>query len=85
MDDDFVGTVMSTFSFAAHARALATPRYPSFADPCAAAGPCVRAAGPEAGLLNRGPMHDDCGLTGGNTMTCRRFILHLVYTWFTPD
>ena len=62
--DHMLGTVYSTFSFAAHARALITPLFSAFLPPEDAGGAargaapggefarsCVRAAGPEAGLL----------------------------------
>ena len=51
----------STYSYIVHARALLTPHYLSFRDPCSHP-PCARAAGPEAGLLVRGTMHACCRL-----------------------
>jgi hypothetical protein len=59
-----VGTTLSTFSYVAHARGLAAPYYPAFRDPCGPRGACGRGAGPEAGLLARGPAHVGCALRG---------------------
>ena len=61
--DELVASAGSTFAHAIHARALVTPTLLAFGDPCRGPGQaCARAAGPEAGLVNRGPMHDVCTL-----------------------
>jgi hypothetical protein len=51
--DILVGTTGSTYSFTAHARSLAEPRYPSFRTNTQ--DPCGSAPGTECGLLFYGP------------------------------
>ena len=71
--DTLVGTTASTYSFAAHARSLAQPRYPSFrADTL---DPCGRAPGTEGGLLFYGLSHDcyrEVGHPDGKSWICPR-------------
>ena len=77
--DTLVGTTASTYSFAAHARSLAQPRYPSFrAD---TRDPCGRAPGTEGGLLFYGLSHH-CLLDSGRPLwhcprqtNCLRFVM----------
>ena len=61
--DELIASAGSTFAHAVHARALVAPHLLAFGDPCLGPGrACAAAAGPEAGLVNRGPMHDVCTL-----------------------
>lgn len=61
--DVLVGSVQSTFSFAAHARGLSAPVYPSFR-PENDAGMCHAAGGSESGLLMGGEMPSKCSRAG---------------------
>ena len=56
-----VGSVASTFSFAAHARGLAQPFYSTYDEH--GLGACVKAPGTEAGMLFGGPMPTYCTCT----------------------
>jgi hypothetical protein len=72
--DKFVGSAGSTFSFAAHARALVPPHYASFM--ASGQGLCAQGAGStEAGLLIEhvgGAMHTDCAIVQHEaTARCR--------------
>ena len=60
--DQLIATTMSTFSYATHARGLSRPYYMTFRDP-RRGDMCAAAAGPEAGLLALGAMHDGCTVT----------------------
>ena len=70
--DQLIATTMSTFSYATHARGLSRPYYMTFRDP-RRGDACAAAAGPEAGLLALGAMHDGCTVTDADartTVTC---------------
>jgi hypothetical protein len=61
--DELLASAGSTFAHIVHARALVAPTLLAFGDPCLGPGrACARAAGTEAGLVNRGAMHDVCTL-----------------------
>ena len=88
--DTLVGTTSSTYSFAAHARSLAEPRYPSFR--ANAQDACGRAPGTEGGLLVYGLSHDCSPRDGyrhgypiGTIWMCHRQSKCLRYVMWAPS
>ena len=86
--DTLVGTTSSTYSFAAHARSLAQPRYPSFR--AGTRDPCGRAPGTEGGPLFYGLSHH-CLLDSGRPLwhcprqtKCLRFVMRHSF-WQVSD